>query len=117
MVYCKTPHSNGTSTTALARTAALGLADNNTGELAAIGMALAHFTCVTACPPACLPAAAAEEFEGGDAAGHSHDGGSRSVQHPRHSHDGGSRSVQHPGHSHDGGSRSALLVWQSALKK
>jgi len=43
MVYCRTRDSNGTSTPTIARTAALGLADNNTGELVAIGMALEHY--------------------------------------------------------------------------
>ena len=43
LAYCRTEQKNGTRTPALAHTAALGLADNNTGELVAIGMALDMF--------------------------------------------------------------------------
>ena len=43
LAYCRTEQKDGTRTPALAHTAALGLADNNTGELVAIGMALDMF--------------------------------------------------------------------------
>ena len=43
LAYCRTEQKDGTRTPTLAHTAALGLADNNTGELVAIGMALDMF--------------------------------------------------------------------------